>query len=84
MWYRTFRSCQAVVIGNGGTQTKKNKDKEIEDYAQDFAFDGWRRLYVTRKTEEEDSSVLKIELILFTQPLPSGRIWHKVDFLSGV
>ena len=23
-------------------------------------------------------------LILFTQPLRSGRIWHKVKFLSGV
>ena len=23
-------------------------------------------------------------LILFTQPLRSGRIWHKVNFLSGV
>ena len=22
--------------------------------------------------------------ILFTQPLRSGRIWHKVNFLSGV
>ena len=23
-------------------------------------------------------------MILFTQPLRSGRIWHKVNFLSGV
>ena len=23
-------------------------------------------------------------LIIFTQPLRSGRIWHKVNFLSGV
>ena len=25
-----------------------------------------------------------IDFILFTQPLRSGRIWHKVKFLSGV
>ena len=23
-------------------------------------------------------------IIIFTQPLRSGRIWHKVNFLSGV
>ena len=27
---------------------------------------------------------LETYLIIFTQPLRSGRIWHKVNFLSGV
>ena len=25
-----------------------------------------------------------VQIIIFTQPLRSGRIWHKVNFLSGV
>ena len=24
------------------------------------------------------------DIIIFTKPLRSGRIWHKVNFLSGV
>ena len=37
-----------------------------------------------------DSGVLQVDIlalygfILFTQPLRSGRIWYKVNFLSGV
>ena len=33
---------------------------------------------------EEFHVNLREGLILFTQPLRSGRIWHKVNFLSGV
>ena len=32
----------------------------------------------------EPCHILNSSLILFTQPLRSGRIWHKVNFLSGV
>ena len=36
------------------------------------------------KEIEQEEENMKREMILFTQPLHSGKIWHKVNFLSGV
>ena len=36
------------------------------------------------KIMEQEEKVNYDFFIIFTQPLRSGRIWHKVNFLSGV
>ena len=35
-------------------------------------------------TAANHGTIYLIDFIIFIQPLRSGRIWHKVNFLSGV
>ena len=68
----TFRSLRDLLSGFVSTNTTKvlRACKQMECN--------------NNKYQETNHLIIITNMILFTQPLRSGRIWHKVNFLSRV